>query len=321
MKKALITGINGMDASYLAEFLIKKGYEIHGLIRRHSNTDVHLSKIMHIKDKIHLHYGDIQDFSSINEIICNHKPDEIYNLAAQSHVRVSFDMPCYTLQTNTVGFLNILEASRKQDYRIKIYQASTSEMFGNSIDDDGYQRITTPMNPVSPYGCSKLASHNLAVNYRNAYDLFVVSGVLFNHESPRRDKNFVTAKVVEAAVNIYKNKQSELFLGNLDSSRDWGHAKDYVEAMYLMLQNEIPKDYVVASGRTYTVRYLCEYVFGKLNMDYKQYVKIDENLFRPEELIQLKGDSSLIRKELGWTPKYTFETLIDEMIDYYISLN
>lgn len=321
MKKALITGINGMDASHLADLLLEKNYEIHGLVRRHSDTEGHLKKIEHIKDKVQLHYGDLQDYSSINDIIKTHKPDEIYNLAAQSHVRISFDMPCYTFQANTVGFLNILEAAKNQDYKVKVYQASTSEMFGNSFDKDGYQRITTPMTPVSPYGCSKLASHTLAINYRNAYDMFVVSGILFNHEGPRRDKNFVTAKIVEGAVKIYKNKQSELFLGNLDASRDWGHAKDYVEAMYLMLQNEKPKDYVVASGKAHTVRYLCNYVFTKLGMNYEDYVKVDKNFLRPEELRQLCGDSSPIRAELGWFPQYTFETLIDEMIEHYLTLH
>ena len=310
-----------MDASHLADLLLEKNYEIHGLIRRHSDTEYHLKKIEHIKDKVQLHYGDLQDYSSINDIIKTHKPDEIYNLAAQSHVRISFDMPCYTFQSNTMGFLNVLEAAKNQDYKVKIYQASTSEMFGNSFDADGYQRITTPMTPVSPYGCSKLASHTLAVNYRNAYDMFVVSGILFNHEGPRRDKNFVTAKIIEGAVKIYKNKQSELFLGNLDAARDWGHAKDYVEAMHLMLQSDKPKDYVVASGKAHTVRYLCDYVFAKLGMNYEDYVKVDKNFFRPEELRQLCGDSSPIRAELGWTPKYTFETLIDEMIEYYLTLH
>ena len=321
MKKALIIGINGMDGSYLADLLLQKNYEVHGLIRRHSDTDSHLKKIEHIKEHVWLHYGDLQDYNSINEVIKKHKPDEIYNLAAQSHVRVSFDMPYYTFQTNTMGLLNVLEAAKNQNYAVKIYQASTSEMFGNSFDVDGYQRITTPMTPVSPYGCSKLASHTLVNNYRNSYDMFAVSGVLFNHEGPRRDKNFVTAKIVESAVKIYQKKQTELLLGNLDASRDWGHAKDYVEAMYLMLQNEKPKDYVVASGKAHTVRYLCNYVFTKLGMNYEDYVKVDKNFLRPEELRQLCGDSSPIRAELGWFPQYTFETLIDEMIEHYLTLH
>jgi len=317
MKKVLLTGCGGQDGSFLAEYLLSLGYEVHGVVRRHSVAENQSYRLNHIKDDIHLHYGDITDFTSILQIIQKQKPDEIYNLAAQSHVRVSFDMPNYTLQTNTQGFLNILEAARIINPETKIYQASSSEMFGNNIDADGFQRITTPMIPVSPYGCSKLAAHNLANNYRNSYNMFIVSGVLFNHESPRRGANFVTAKVVEGAVKISKGLVSELCLGNLNSARDWGHSKDYVKAMHLMMQAERPKDYVVATGVSHTILDLVKYVFEKLNLDYQEYIKIDPVYFRPEELNVLKGDCTPIKNELGWTPEYTFESLIDEMILHY----
>ena len=223
-------------------------------------------------------------------------------------------MPGYTNQVNNQGFLNILEAVRVIDKNIKIYQASSSEMFGNKIDDDGYQRITTPMQPVSPYGCSKLAAHNLAVNYRHSYDMFIASGILFNHESARRGVNFVTAKVVAGAEKIKRGNSEKLKLGNLDAARDWGHSKDYVKAMHLMMNNDTPKDYVVATGQSRTVEELTKYVFNKMHLDYKEHVEFDEKFLRPEELNVLKGDSSPIRQELGWKPEYTFEQMIDEMI-------
>ena len=317
MKKALILGCGGQDGSYLAEYLLDQGYEVHGIVRRHSVAENQSYRLNHIKNDLHLHYGDVTDFTSIFQTVQKHKPDEIYNLAAQSHVRISFDMPNYTLQTNTQGFLNVLEAARIINPETKIYQASSSEMFGNNIDSDGYQRITTPMHPVSPYGCSKLAAHTLANNYKNSYNMFIVSGVLFNHESPRRGANFVTAKVVEGAVKISKGQATELALGNLDSARDWGHSKDYVKAMHLMMQAEKPKDYVVSTGVSHTILDLVEYVFGKLNLNYQEYIKIDPIYFRPEELNILKGDCSPIKMELGWNPKYTFESLIDEMIHHY----
>jgi GDPmannose 4,6-dehydratase len=318
MKKALITGISGQDGSYLSEYLLSIGYEVHGIRRRHSVAENQSYRLNHLKNHIKLHYGDLNDNTSLLNIIHTVEPDEIYNLAAQSHVRISFEMPQYTLQTNSNGFLNVLETVRAVNPKIKIYQASSSEMFGNSIDEDGFQRITTPMNPVSPYGCSKLAAHNLAHNYRNAYNLFVVSGILFNHESPRRGTNFVTAKVAEAAVKIYKGKASELILGNLESSRDWGHSKDYVKAMHMMMQQEKPKDYVVASGVSNTVRELCDIVFKSLGMNYQDYVKIDPVFFRPEELNHLKGDCSPIKAELNWNPEYNFESLIQEMVEYQL---
>jgi GDPmannose 4,6-dehydratase len=319
LKKALITGISGQDGSYLAEYLLEIGYEIHGIVRRHSVAENQSYRLNHISDKLHLYYGDVTDSMNILNLIKKIQPNEIYNLAAQSHVRVSFDMPGYTNQVNTQGLLNILEATRGLDEDIKIYQASSSEMFGNSIDEDGFQRITTPMQPVSPYGCSKLAAHNLANNYRNSYNMFIVSGILFNHESERRGTNFVTAKVCEGAVKILKGKSSCLKLGNLNAARDWGHSKDYVKAMYLMMQNNSAKDYVVSTGESNTISNLVNYVFGKLNLEPQKYIKIDPAFLRPEELNVLKGDSSQIRNELQWKPEYNFETLIDEMLEYYLN--
>jgi len=313
--KALITGISGQDGSYLAQYLSNLGYEVHGIVRRHSVAENQSYRLNHIADKLHLHYGELTDSMSVFNLINKIHPDEIYNLAAQSHVRISFDLPGYTNQVNSQGFLNVLEAVRVIDKNIKIYQASSSEMFGNSIDEDGYQRITTPMNPVSPYGCSKLAAHNLAINYKHSYNMFIVSGILFNHESPRRGTNFVTAKVVDGAVKIfYKTNEAKLKLGNLEAARDWGHSKDYVKAMHLMMQNSIPKDYIVATGESRTVRQLTEYVFNKLGMNYQEHIEQDEKFLRPEELNVLKGDSFPIRQELGWKPDYTFEQMIDEMI-------
>jgi len=312
--RALITGITGQDGSYLAELLLSMGYEVHGIIRRHSLTEYQSHRLNHIFHDIILHYGELTDSINIFNLIEKIQPDEIYNLAAQSHVRISFDLPGYTNQVNSQGFLNILEAVRILNKNIKVYQASSSEMFGNNIDEDGFQRITTPMTPVSPYGCSKLAAHNLAVNYRHSYEMFIVSGILFNHESDRRGINFVTAKVVAGAVKIKDGLESKLKLGNLDASRDWGHSKDYVKAMHLMMKNTLPKDYVVATGESRTVEELTNYVFNKLGLDYKKYVELDEKFLRPEELNVLKGDSSPIRQELGWKPEYSFEQMIDEMI-------
>ena len=312
--KALITGITGQDGSYLAELLLNMGYEVHGIIRRHSLTEYQSHRLNHIFHDITLHYGELTDSMNIFNLIKKIQPDEIYNLAAQSHVRISFDLPGYTNQVNSQGFLNILEAVRILNKNIKVYQASSSEMFGNNIDEDGFQRITTPMTPVSPYGCSKLAAHNLAVNYRHSYEMFIVSGILFNHESDRRGINFVTAKVVAGAVKIKDGLESKLKLGNLDASRDWGHSKDYVKAMHLMMKNTFPKDYVVATGESRTVEELTNYVFNKLGLNYKKYVELDEKFLRPEELNVLKGDSSPIRQELGWKPEYSFEQMIDEMI-------
>ena len=264
-----------------------------------------------------LHYADLTDLASLISIIQQCQPDEIYNLAAQSHVRISFDQPIYTAQATGIGTLNLLEAIRLTKPNAKIYQASSSEMFGNNIDEDGYQRETTPMNPVSPYGCAKVYSYNICRNYRNSYGMFISNGILFNHESPRRGTNFVTNKVVKTAVEIKKGLRNELVLGNLEATRDWGHAKDYVEAMWLILQQDDPDDFTCATGVSNSVQYLVDYTFNKLNLDIQKYVKTDPKYLRPEELKDLKGDSSKLRA-LGWKPKYTFETMIDEMIEYWM---
>lgn len=320
-KTALITGINGQSGSYLAEFLIGKGYEVYGTIKRNSVSENQTSRLDSIYDKIknNLIYADLVDVPSLIHALKISDPDEVYNLAAQSHVRISFDQPIYTAQATGIGTLNMLEAIRVYDEKIKMYQASSSEMFGNSIDADGFQRESTPMQPVSPYGCAKVFSYNICKNYRNSYGMFVSNGILFNHESPRRGVNFVTNKVVKTAVEIKLGLAKELALGNLNASRDWGHAKDYVRAMWLMLQQENPDDFVCATGISHTVRELVEHVFHKLSMDWRPYVRIDTKYFRPEELEDLKGDSTKLRTQTGWEPTYTFETMLDEMIDYWIN--
>ena len=318
MKKALITGINGQDGSYLAEFLLDKGYEVFGTLKRNSVAENQTARLDNVYDKIKLFYADLTDLSSLISVIQQTQPDEIYNLAAQSHVRISFDQPIYTAQVTGIGTLNMLEAVRLIKPDAKIYQASSSEMFGNSIDSDGFQRETTPMNPVSPYGCAKVYSYNICRNYRNSYNMFISNGILFNHESPRRGTNFVTNKVVKEAVKIKKGLSNKLSLGNLDATRDWGHAKDYVEAMWRILQLEEPNDYVCATGISHTVRELCEYVFTKLDLDYNDYVVMDKKFLRPEELHDLKGDPSKLKQHTDWTTEYTFETMLNEMIDYWM---
>jgi GDPmannose 4,6-dehydratase len=318
-KNVLITGINGQDGSYLAELLLNKGYEVHGTLKRNSVSENQTSRLDNVYDKVILHYADLTDLSSLVSVIQKVMPDEIYNLAAQSHVRISFDQPIYTANATGLGTLNLLEAVKLIKPDTKIYQASSSEMFGNSIDSDGYQRETTALNPVSPYGCAKVFSYNICRNYRNSYGMKIWNGILFNHESPRRGTNFVTNKVVKEAVKIKLGLSNEIKLGNLDATRDWGHAKDYVEAMWLMLQEETPDDYVCATGVSHSVKELCDYTFSKLGLDYKKYVKQDQKHFRPEELNDLKGDSSKLRNNLGWNPKYTFESMIDEMIEYWLN--
>jgi len=318
MKKALITGINGQDGSYLAEFLIDKGYEVFGTLKRNSVAENQTARLDSVYDKVKLFYADLTDLSSLISVIQKTQPDEIYNLAAQSHVRISFDQPIYTAQVTGVGTLNMLEAVRLIKPDAKIYQASSSEMFGNSIDSDGFQRETTPMNPVSPYGCAKVYSYNICKNYRNSYEMFISNGILFNHESPRRGTNFVTNKVVKEAVKIKLGLSNKLALGNLDATRDWGHAKDYVEAMWMILQLETPNDYVCSTGVSHTVKELCEYVFRKLDLSYQDYIVLDEKFLRPEELNDLKGDNSKLKKHTGWKPTYTFESMLDEMIEYWL---
>lgn len=319
MKKALITGISGQDGSYLSEYLLKQGYEVHGIVRRSSVAENQDSRLRHIKGNIHTHYGDLSDYPSLVRVVSQVMPDEIYNLGAMSHVRVSFDMPAFTIQTNAIGVLNMLEIYRTLCPTARFYQASSSEMFGNSVDDDGVQRLTTPMNPVSPYGCSKVLGFNLVKHYRNAYNLHACNGILFNHESPRRGSNFVTNKVVKTAVEIKKGLVDKLELGNLDSYRDWGHSKDYVRAMHMIVNHDTPDEFIVATGRTHSVRDLCETVFGLLDMNYEDYVVQNPKFMRPEELRYLKGDSSKAREILGWTPEYTFESMMEEMVEYWMN--
>ena len=318
MKIAFITGINGQDGSYLSEFLLKKGYEVHGGLKRNSVAENQTSRLDGFYEKIHLHYTDMTDLSSLISVIQKVKPDEIYNLAAQSHVRISFDQPIYTSNVTGIGTLNLLEAVKLVNPKIKIYQASSSEMFGNSIDSDGFQRETTPMNPVSPYGCAKVFSYNICRNYRNSYNMFISNGILFNHESPRRGTNFVTNKVCKEAIKIKLGLSTELKLGNLDATRDWGHAKDYVKAMWEILQLENPDDFVCSTGISHSVQDLCEYVFGNLYLDCKLYVTQDEKFLRPYDLHNLKGDSSKLVNATGWSHDYTFESMLDEMIEHWL---
>jgi len=314
MKTALITGINGQDGSYLAEFLLEKGYEVWGTIRRNSSPEYNTTRIDRIFNRVNLVYADLTDMSSLVSVLQKAQgPHEIYNLAAQSHVRVSFDAPIYTAEATGLGTLNLLEAIRLTCPTARIYQASSSEMFGNTIDDDGFQRETTQFNPVSPYGCAKVFSYNICNNYKNSYGMHISNGILFNHESPRRGMNFVTNKVVNGAVDIKQGRQKDIVLGNLAASRDWGHAKDYVKAMWLMLQQDDPDNYVCSTGISHTVQDLVDYTFRVLGVD-TNLVQTAQKFERPEELEHLKGDSTKLRTKLGWKPTYTFETMLDEMI-------
>lgn len=314
MKRAFITGLNGQDGSYLSEHLLEMGYEVGGLIRRSSVAENQTYRINKYQDKISTYYGDLIDKGSISDALSKFKPDLVFNLAAQSHVRLSFEMPAFTAQVNAIGALNVFDACRTICPEAKIYQASSSEMFGSSVDDDNYQRESTPMHPVSPYGCSKLYAYSAARNYRKAYNMFISNGILFNHESPRRGTNFVTAKVVKGALEIKHGLRSKLELGNLDSYRDWGHSYDYTRAMLLLLSQDKPLDVVISTGKAYSVRNLCEKVFSLLDMRYEDFVVTNPQYLRPEELPYLQGDCTKAKSLLGWQPKYDFTMLLEDMI-------
>jgi GDPmannose 4,6-dehydratase len=317
-RKALITGITGQDGSYLAEFLLAKGYEVHGLVRRSSsfNTDriEHLYRDPHDPEaRLFLHYGDLVDGTGLREVLTRVVPDEVYNLGAQSHVRVSFDQPVYTVQSDALGTMQLLEAIRDTGQPVRFYQASSSEMYGKVVETP--QTEKTPFYPRSPYACAKVYSYWQTVNYRESYDMYACNGILFNHESPRRGETFVTRKITRAATRIKLGLQKKLFLGNLEAKRDWGFAGDYVEAMWLMLQQPKAEDYVIATGETHSVREFLDEVFGHLDLDWKQYVEVDPRYFRPAEVDLLLGDASKAKRQLGWTPKVTFKGLAKMMVD------
>jgi len=318
MKKALITGVTGQDGSYLAELLLNKGYEVHGIIRRSSSFNTeridHLYKDPHEPGtQLFLHYGDLTDGAGLRQILAETQPDEIYNLGAQSHVRVSFDQPVYTAQVDAVGTVRLLQAIHDASPKARFYQASSSEMFGNVKEIP--QKETTPFHPRSPYGCAKVYSFWQTVNYRESYGMFCCNGILFNHESPRRGETFVTRKITRAATRIKEGLQDKLYLGNLDARRDWGFAGDYVAAMWLMLQQDEPDDYVIATGQTHSVRQFLDLAFDRIGLDWKKYVSVDMRYLRPAEIDVLQGDASKARCILGWEPQVSFEELVARMID------
>ena len=304
----------------MAEFLINKGYTVWGILKRNSVAENQTFRIDHLRNtpQLQLEYADLLDMASLVRVLQKSKAEEIYNLAAQSHVRISFDQPIYTAQSTGIGTLNLLEAVRLICPEAKFYQASSSEMFGNNIDADGFQRENTPMNPVSPYGCAKVFAYNICRNYRNSYNLFISNGILFNHESPRRGSNFVTNKVAKEAARIKLGLSDKLVLGNTQATRDWGHAKDYVEAMWMMLQHDKADDFVCATGVSHSVQYLVDYCFKIVDLDPAQYVSSAARYMRPEELHDLKGDSSKMRSTLNWQPAYTFESMMEEMVHYWL---
>jgi len=327
-KRALVTGITGQDGSYLTELLLDKGYDVHGIIRRSSsfNTDRldHLYQDPHVSGaKLHLHYGDLTDANCLTKLMHTVKPTEVYNIGAQSHVRVSFDQPIYTADTTGVGAIKLLEAVRDfqetSGYQIKYYQASTSEMFGG-MPETAPQNEETPFHPRSPYGVAKLYAHWITINYRESYNLHASCGILFNHESPRRGETFVTRKITRAVGRIKLGMQKKLYLGNLDAKRDWGFAGDYVEQMWMMLQQDEPDDYVVATGETHTVREFCEKAFGRVDLDYQDFVEIDPRYFRPAEVDLLLGDPGKAKQKLGWEPRTSFEELVHMMVDHDLDL-
>jgi GDPmannose 4,6-dehydratase len=323
MKKALITGITGQDGSYLAELLLAKGYEVHGIIRRASTFNTgrinHLYKDPHVNGvRLFLHYGDIADSTNLIKLLYRIQPNEVYHLAAQSHVRVSFDIPEYTGDVTGLSTVRILEAIRQTGAESKFYQASSSEMFGRVRETP--QCETTPFYPRSPYGAAKLYAHSITVNYRESYDMFACSGILFNHESPRRGETFVTRKITRAAARIKAGLQQNLYLGNLDAQRDWGYAKEYVEAMWLMLQQDNPDDYVIATGKTHSVKEFLEEAFSYLDLDWQDYVEFDAKYVRPAEVDVLIGDASKAKRVLGWEPKMTFKQLVRLMVDADVAM-
>ncbi|MCP4787481.1 MAG: GDP-mannose 4,6-dehydratase [Fuerstiella sp.] len=324
-KKALITGITGQDGSYLAELLIEKGYEVHGIVRRSSTFGTeridHIYKDPHNTDaRLFLHYGDLTDGQSITNLVLDIEPDEIYNLGAQSHVRVSFEQPAYTFQSTGGGALNVLEAARQLNKRktTKVYQASSSEMFGDVLEIP--QTELTPFRPQSPYACAKVYAFHQTVNYRESYDMFAVNGILFNHESPRRGETFVTRKITRAATRIKLGLQDKLFLGNLEAKRDWGYAKDYVEGMWRMMQHDVPEDFVLATGETQTVQRFADLVFERLELNSADYIEIDPRYFRPAEVNLLLGDPSKASEKLGWTATTSLEELAQLMVDHDLEL-
>lgn len=312
MPKALITGITGQDGSYLAELLLEKGYDVVGMLRRSST--VNFSRIDHFRDDIVLAPGDLIDGASLVNVLREHEPDEIYNLAAQSFVQTSFGQPVLTGEVTALGVTRMLDAIRMVSPDARFYQASSSEMFGKATEVP--QTELTSFHPRSPYGVAKLYGHWITVNYRESYDMFASSGILFNHESPRRGSEFVTRKVTQGAARIKAGKQDKLMLGNLDAQRDWGHARDYVDAMWRMLQQDEARDYVISTGQTHTVRRLCEVAFGAADLDWEQYVEVDPQFYRPAEVDVLVGDSSKAKAELGWEPTIGFDDLITEMVEY-----
>lgn len=319
MKKAFITGITGQDGSYLTELLLEKGYEIHGIIRRSSSFNTeridHLYQDLHINNvRMFLHYGDLSDGTNLSRLLEKIRPHEIYNLASQSHVRVSFDIPEYTGDVVGLGTARILEAIKETQINTKFYQASTSELYGKVKETP--QNENTPFYPRSPYACAKLYSYWITVNYRESYNIYACNGILFNHESPRRGETFVTKKITHAIAKILKKTQSKLYLGNLDAKRDWGYAKDYVEAMWLMLQQEKPEDYVIATGETHSVRDFLDEAFGLVNLNWHKYVEIDPRYYRPAEVDILLGDPRKAKEKLDWKPKTTFKELVKIMLEY-----
>jgi GDPmannose 4,6-dehydratase len=318
-RRALITGITGQDGSYLAELLLDKGYEVHGVVRRSSTMN--RGRIDHLQhanpthaegSRFVLHYGDMTDSGGLNRLVKTVRPDELYNLAAQSHVQISFDQPEYTGDTDGVGTTRLLEAVRTLGLPVRFYQASTSEMFGLSAPP---QNETTPFRPRSPYAIAKLYAHWMTINYREAHQLFACSGILFNHESPRRGENFVTRKVTRGVAQILAGKTDKLRMGNLDAKRDWGHARDYVNAMWLMLQQDEPDDYVIATGVTRSVKDFVEAAFGLAGLDWKKYVQVDDAYMRPADVAELRGDATKAAEKLGWTPTVTFDELVREMLE------